>query len=181
MKIRSKQSFLKLWEKGELGNKTHTWLTIKEAEQSGFPNEVALRYAGKLNGAPLVAGLRVTNLREAMEKLRRQGWQEHDYYVIEALPPPLYVINGEVGEVGELVLTYSTVPGMMRDSFREGIRYTHGLTAKLILRHLLDPIDYDSLFALLDQYPEHVVEFSGFTKKVGILRRRMIIWEVRLY
>ena len=45
----------------------------------------------------------------------------------------------------------------------------------------VDPSSLDDIIGLVDDYPEHVVEFSTFSVNVGLLQRPTVIWEVRRY
>ena len=56
-----------------------------------------------------------------------------------------------------------------------------GLAAKLIFDHVLWPSDRDDLDVLLQDYPNHVIEFTACDRAVGTIPgRNSIIWEVRI-
>jgi len=60
--------------------------------------------------------------------------------------------------------------------------YATGLTAKMLLQQNLTPSSYADLEAVLDQYPDHVVELTAWAVEVGnIPGRNTCVWEVRLY
>ena len=69
-----------------------------------------------------------------------------------------------------------------REAFRQtGIEWT-GAAAHAVLKTYLWPADYDDLFALLDRYPQHVVELTACERTVGVIPgRRACFWECRLY
>ena len=49
------------------------------------------------------------------------------------------------------------------------------------LSAILGRPDYEMLYELCEQFPNHVVEFSKFTHPVGCLGKYMIVWEIRNY
>lgn len=104
------------------------------------------------------------------------------YNIVINLPDHKLVIQGEVCRNPDLRLYYSTVTKSMRAALLEDGKSVRGLTAKMILEHYLDASSYEDLMVLLEQYPDHVVEFSVHRVPVGVdRRRRCIFWEVRRY
>ncbi|MEK7187328.1 MAG: hypothetical protein AAB691_00590 [Patescibacteria group bacterium] len=183
--IKSKKVFYELWNTGILGNKSRTWDSLKEAKASTFAGTVAIRYRGNRWGGPLIINLNIHQLENELDKLTKQGWQKEDFNFSEQLSPDriTYLINGEVmrGSRG-LELFYATENKLMREALGSSGRNVYGMQALEVLHLFLWPPDIESLMELLDIYPDHVVEFSGFDRKVGVLpNRRMIVWEVRLY
>jgi len=181
MKITSKTIFNRLWNEGVFGNRPISWPTIAAVIESGYAGRVALRYKGPGGGGPFVSGLLISDLPRAVHDLMAQGYSESDFYPYEDTPTDELCINGEVRQYGELCLLYSTVPKRMRESFKEGQKWATGVMARIVLAELLEPEDREHLYGLLDAYPKHTVEFTGYCTRVGVLQRRMIIWEVRSY
>jgi hypothetical protein len=71
---------------------------------------------------------------------------------------------------------------MMRDALHSSGKQVYDPIASAVLEKLLWPNDLDNLLAILECYPDHVVEFSAFDRTVGIIPgSSIIIWEVRLY
>lgn len=85
------------------------------------------------------------------------------------------------GEWDGFNLTYTFAKAPMRQAFDLQQLFAEGPRARLILQGSLDASDYEWLEELLADFPGHVVEFSGYKIRVGTLRRRMIVWEVRRY
>jgi hypothetical protein len=84
-----------------------------------------------------------------------------------------------------MVLTYS---GSLNTSLtcREEVRQSRiitlvGLRAKMLLQEFMDWPSYDFLQEVLERYPDAVVEFTTFSRSVGILNWNCIFWEVRNY
>jgi hypothetical protein len=91
------------------------------------------------------------------------------------------ILQGEVTrtELG-LVLFYGTRPGVMKQNMPDFI-HAYRLTAKMILQHFMDEPSYNNLMRLLDEYPDHVIEFSTFSVRCGSLNWNTLFWEVRQY
>jgi hypothetical protein len=182
MRITSKTMFVRMWNEGVFGNRPNVWQNVSAAVNSGYVGKVSIRYNGHGVSGPFVSDLHVGDLQQAMGELVARGWTERDLYIHEDTPNDTLCINGEVREYGgEFCLLYSTVPKRMRDSLKEGRRAVRGTVAKNILRDLLMPEDLEHLYGLLDLYSEHAIEFTGYRVRVGVLQRRMIVWEVRYY
>ena len=61
-------------------------------------------------------------------------------------------------------------------------REAHGVAAYNLLSRHLNPNAYDDVTALLELYPDHVVEISATSDCVGLLpHRNYVTWEVRRY
>ena len=57
-----------------------------------------------------------------------------------------------------------------------------GVAARMVLARHLNENDRDDLAALLDRYPDHVVELSGLDRCLGTVPgRRAVVWECRAY
>ena len=166
----------RLVKEGRLGNYPRAWSTIDAVEQSGFDGLVSLRSLERSSPLKLyhvpAKSLRCT-LADVPQCLLDRG-----VTYCEAPPDDKRTIQGEYD--GEN-LFYSFDPTPMRIALERSGKQVHGLTARLLLRHYLDPADLDWLDALIEQYPDHVIEFSGFRVRCGTLNTRMIVWEVRAY
>lgn len=185
-----KPQFYAEWNRGLLWNKPRTWRTFAEAITSDFPpdRKVAIRYVGpKVGGANwFITDLYLHQVEEALKKVCcESGQPPEDFNISEQMCPELtrYLINGYImrNESG-LELYFSEENTLMRPALASSGCVVRNVRALQVLRRILWPTDYDELMATLDLYPDHVVEFSGFDRCIGIIPgRRMIIWEVRLY
>lgn len=183
-KILSKRQFYDLWDRGILGNKPHTWVSLDEAIESGFKGLVAIRYRGAFGNGPFVPNLTIDSLEEEVEKLIVAGWKKEDFNFSEQLSPEtaIYLINGEVTRSHRgLELRFSRENKLMRDALQSSEENAYGMKANEVLKLCLRSNDREELLELLDTWPDHVVEFSGFDRPVGIYQTHMVIWEVRLY
>ena len=183
--VTSKKQFHRLWHDGTFGNKAGDWRTYGELEESGFKGTVAIRYCGIGHGSLFIKDLKVEQVKAELNKAYSQGWSLNDLYILEQISPSQvrYLVNMEVirTELG-LAVFYSRVNDLMRDSLRAGGQQIFGLRAEMLLKYLLTPVDYDELMYLLDRFPDHAIEVSGFDRSVGTMsNHRMIVWEVRKY
>jgi len=181
--ILTKSEFYRRWNEGILGNRPHTWKNVQNCLESGYQGGVSIRYSGRNSGGRAIHNITPTELPKTVASLIRDGWRESDMHFYEHVGGATF--NGEVIEdpyIGGLVLYFSTVKGLMRDSLREGGRQVSGMSAIAILQSRLWGEDYLRLRDLVDRYPGHTIEFSEFDRFVGIEKgSRMIIWEVRKY
>lgn len=69
-----------------------------------------------------------------------------------------------------------------RTGFEKHRLEARGSAARAILRDYMNGIDYEYLQLLLDDYPDHTIEFSICDRELGKWRYfNTIIWEVRKY
>jgi hypothetical protein len=185
--VASKSVNVELFARGAFGNHLRTWKTIADLEASGFTGKIMLRFR-KPDG-PVQKDLTVRQAVTAARKLVRSGkWRYEEIYFNEVLErqDELVAIQGElmISDTG-LYLFYSSVPMRMREALRSGnVQHVWNLQAQSLLRHHLDPSSYDDLMELLDDYPDHIIEFTCCKQAVGSMAdrgRNTIVWEVRQY
>lgn len=106
-----------------------------------------------------------------------------NWYLSAMAPHHLGTVQGEVVEyLGQLQLTYSTIKKPMREAFAEEQLFLKGLSAQLVLQRNMNTASYEWLRHLLEIYPEHVVEFSCFSRCWGTVpRHNTVFWEIRKY
>ena len=142
MRITSKGQMYAMLRQGKLGNTLRTWDTEDEFLASGFRGRSSLRC--KKPGVPFRHGL---SFEETVAQGRTcfEGCQPGDFVYCEAAPDWECVFQGEVqrGLYG-LDLFWSTAKANHRIAMRSA-KQVHGLQALLLLRHHLDPSDYDDL------------------------------------
>jgi hypothetical protein len=180
MQIISKTQFFMLWEKGMLGNRTNLWRDPVAAFHSGAP-EIGFREMGKSGGG-------------AWEKVPRglvmstaQRWTDagRSFIMDDGCPDWCRTLQGEVcrtvGGLYGYLDTSSNLP--MRPAMAGGfMRHCSGATTLALIQRFMDPQSQDDLWALLDLYPDAVVEFSCFGVDVGVLpNRNTLMWETRCY
>lgn len=181
--IPDKRTALAMLRAGLLGNTLRTWASVAEMRTDGYTGSVTLRHA--VGNTPLCR-YRVPNeqIDAVIAEWVAQGASAQDVQLNESAPDDRLVLQGEVQRLpGGLNLTYSREQKPMRDALRgDGVVHAFGLGALGVLERNLWPSDYSDLQALLELYPDSVVEFSCYEIPVGCIpNRAMVIWEVRNY
>lgn len=191
MRIRNKRLMYQLFEKGEFGNRPRTWGDLTDLLASDFRGEVGMFQKDPRGGGGLVRyNVPVAAAAEHTAKWATKGVRPTDIQYTEMAPHQHNLIQGEVmgpsrlpwsAETCDWSMSYNCAVGLtMRDAralpWRQSGKYT-----RTLLRQLLDRPSFNNLEYLLDQYPEHAVEFSTFRVPVGVLGWNTIFWEVRLY
>lgn len=174
--VLSKPDFVRRYRAGEFGNASLTWPTVANYLSSSYNGLVHLRNRVK-------GGSTYYNQTREQVNSRYYGPDE-DWYVSAMAPHDLNLLQGEVMRgVWGLELYCSPVVGLpMRDALRELSFSLRGLSAQQILRSKMDELSWQWLEYLLEEYPDHVVEFSCFAKCWGTVPGfNTVFWEVRKY
>jgi len=163
---------------GRFGNCFRVWRHASELVAAGYDGLVGVRCADA-PGSPCYTQISTDDALAIGADLERQGLRPVYY---EAAPDTWIVLQGEVSrEAGGLYLCYSTLRRSMREALWQA-RYAWGMAARVILAQALSASSWADLEALLDMYPDHVVEFTAYDAPVGCLRgRNACIWECRAY
>lgn len=173
--IRTKAEMYRRYLAGEFGNRPRTWNGVEQLKRSGFQGEVTIRTAQHAGGR--------TIYRSSVENAVLMATILVNPTFNESMPDDVLVLQGEVarGETG-LVLACNATPGLKMNEARLAFTHHYGLQATLLLRRCLWPGDYADLTALLDRFPEHVVEFAAYDRAVGVVpHRNTVFFEVRAY
>lgn len=184
--IRSKQEFYRLWLAGCLGNRLRVWRTLEEwraEDRSGTP--VTLRVAHPSGGGSYCTyDLRPNAVDLAYLNLRTYGIAADRIFIHEGAPDHKQTIQGEVCRLADGWHGYIGRSGTrMRYAMAAGhLRPVRGLAVKDALDRYMNENARDDLEAILDLYPDATVEFTCYSRELGILpRRNAVIWEVRNY
>ena len=178
MKIRTKDQNLKLWKQGRFGNTLRVWDTVRDAlEDSSYKGPYVVR-SRQIGGCCQYEGL---NTRADLYNHYKLREFEEGLYVNEKMPEHLITLQGEVWQsFGGLYLHFSDKKGHMRECLKTAPKHAERLVAhQIILRALPDHAEF--IFSLLEEFPDHVVEFSAFLKGIGDRGWPLIVWEVRTY
>lgn len=184
MEIRSKTEFFRLWELGVLGNRTRLWrdptiafweATLLKVERIGF-REIGAAGGGAWEATP------ITTFWEVAERWEKSG---RKFIMDDGCPDEFRTLQGEICRTVRGVESFLEVGGRlpMRKAMAVGLFRSYGYAATLVLlRDFMDGTSQDDLFALLDLYPDATIEFSCFSRNVGVFpNRNTLIWEVRCY
>lgn len=155
-----------------------------------FDDYLKSGYKGKVHYRNRVIG--GEGLYDVDAALAESEWQyitgilkvpESQLYISAMAPTEKTLIQGEVCYMpGGLCLTYTLIKKPMRDALKEKTCVARTLIAQLILDYFLDQRSLDHLIYLLEEYPDHVVEFSTYSVEWGTVPGyNTVFWEIRKY
>jgi hypothetical protein len=181
--IASKNEFMPLWNAGRLGNKPRTWPDLASALESDYRGCFSCR-DGRADSRLTRYGVPYAKLIDVVAEMESQGarWVHFN----ESAPDERLLIQGEYQD-GMIMpaenprnkyLMWSTEQTQMKRV--KQWHHTEGSASVAILRSYLNDNSWDDLQVLLEQYPNHIIEFSAYECFVGNLPgRNTLIWEVR--
>lgn len=179
--VRSKRDMQRRLAAGEFGNTLRIWPTLAAMAADGYDRGVYVR-----SDTPMNPGFRLFNVpaAEVPEYLARHGVAEAHCRFYETPPDRLRAIQGELMDDPDgpgLYLYWSRAKLPLRHALNADGRHSRGVAARTILEHCVSPESREHLGGLLDAYSGHVVEFSEFSGRVGVLGRRLVVWEIRAF
>jgi hypothetical protein len=181
--VLSKLDFVERYVKGEFGNTGDQWQTLEAFLQSGYQGLVHLR--NRNAGGKTYYNVKSNRVAQLWSKVAGNGAQASPNWYLAAMAPHKHnLLQGEAQLRPEgLCLYYSTAKNLpMRDALRQAPQYARGIIALGLLKWALCSNSYEWLQVLFDRYPEHVVEFSTFSRNWGNLPNyNTAFWEIRLY
>lgn len=185
--VLTKSDFVRRYAAGEFGNCAPTWNNLTEWEQrdNRFKSSDLYHIRNRVAGGPTWYDVKGCDLCRYWEHAcERQD--PSTLYISSMVPKDVehtLLLQGEVWRTaGGLYLTYSQVALPMREALTRETKHAEGLAAVILLAKYLCPNSQDWLEYLLDEYDEHVVEFSTFRKQWGTLPHyNTLFWEVRKY
>lgn len=189
--VLTKEDFVRRYAAGEFGNRSPTWNGIVEWA-TAYPMVPGpyvewadcelFHIRNRVAGATTWYNVRKYEMFEAWDYACSK-FAPSQLYISAMAPTHLTTLQGELQRsIRGLDLYYSTVKKPMRDSLVEGGRQVSGATAVCLLRSYLDASSYEWVELLLDRYPDHVIEFSAYSRCWGTVpRRNTVIWETRAY
>lgn len=180
--VLSKTSFVGRYKAGEFGNASPTWDSFFDwhNEHLGGNKLEQFHIRNRIAGAQTWYNVSKAQMAEAWNEAT-ELYEPNQLYI--SAMAPLHLLNGElIRDHTGLRLFYSTVRKPMRDSLKEGGREATGLAAKLIIEQFMNVDSYEWAMALLDRYPDHVVEFTVVDRCWGTVPGfNTLFWEVRKY
>jgi len=181
-RIKNKLEMYRRYEDMEFGNQFPCWKTVREMLDSDVPDG-CLNIRHKTLG---LSGFLYMNLsrEEALSIIQEKGFSESNIHLTagDQRDSKFRTFQGEVQEDEHgWSLHYSCLREPMRPALSKAGKYAHGLQARQLLRHYMDPPSYENLINLFDRFPGHAVEFTCFSRGVGVLGWNTVFWEVRDY
>lgn len=181
--VKTKTDFVRRYQMGEFGNASPTWEATEFIHCSGRDWKTKYHLRNKVAGGPTYYNLNENDLLLRCYYLAANGSNLDQFYVSEMAPTAKTLIQGEVMRWHRgLYLYYSTVRKPMRDALAAEAHEAEGVKALTLLRHYLNQRSYDWLEYLLEEYPDHVIEFSTYSECWGTIPGyNTVFWECRLY
>lgn len=183
MQVKTKHENFRLLEQGSFGNKLRIWNSIDEIIESGYKGTVSMRYKDLYGGSFYAYDVPILKIEDTQDTWMKKGAEKENIVFNESAPDHLLLIQGELmWEIYPYYLLYSLErEKKMNDALKYG-KHASGLTALNLLKGCLNPSSYSDMMALLELYPDSVIEFSAYSISLGdIPGRNTIIWEVRNY
>lgn len=175
--ITTKRQMYELYCAGAFGNRTRQWDSFAHYLQEGAPCPVNVRDRAPGGRFTFAVGF-------SLAELERECWtrREGNYVLGEATPDHALTLNAELVLDPHWKLWHSFAPVTMRRALREHALWAEGLSARLICQSCMDPSSWADLGELIDSYPGHAIEFSCYSRHVGVIPcRNTVFWEVRAY
>jgi hypothetical protein len=143
--------------------------------------EIGFREIGRSGGGKWRKVPTLFTLREAAE-WRSEGRR---FIMDDGAPDEYRTCQGEMARTYRGLEGYIEIGGRlpMRQAMAAGLmRPVGGATVLTVINKYMDPSSRDDLDAIWDLYPDATVEFTCFSRDVGVLPgRNTLFWEVRDY
>lgn len=179
--VTSKYDFTMRYKLGEFGNCSPSWSVDQYLDQAHAPDA----YKGLIHlrnlkeaGGKTIYNVQADDIHRVIEN---RDW----CYVLGMAPHAKHgTIQGNVmlSEKG-LVLEWVPASIPMREAIAKyGFHTLIGIKAVMLLKYYMNQMSWDWLQSLLEDYPDHVIEFSCFDTYWGTLTGyNTCFWEVRKY
>lgn len=177
--VKSKSDFVRRYKRGEFGNRAPTWNNVGDFldfyRYEWPPEEQLFHLRNREAGGSTLYNCSFETIKNAHLS------SDRNWYVSAMAPDQHLTLQGEIkrGTLG-LELRYSQVKLPMRDALKKEEHTVSGLRSKLLVASHMNPLSYDWLQELLDNYPNHIIEFASFSVEWGNLPGyNTVFWEVR--
>jgi len=178
--VLSKDDFVRRYAASEFGNHAPTWDTLDDYLKSGYEGLVHIR--NRVAGGPTYYDVKAEDAIATWAKATKQQPSEM-WYISAMAPTEKTLLQGEVQRgIWGLELTYTRVRKPMREALAEECYTAGGLSVSILLKNVMDVWSWEHLERLLDEYKDHVVEFSVYEEPWGTVPGyNTVFWEVRAY
>lgn len=184
---KNKHESIDLFSRGCYGNNIPTYANPSAALNTDEPFFV-IRYKGEPGvQGPAIYGIARNCLISEWQRLIREGWKEERLYVNTEIPNKRIVFQGELSTGNwadtQWYLVGCEEPGMhMREAMKRSTFKATGWKARAYLQTKMDPASWDDLNAVINTWPDGVIELVIFDTPFGSLAstgRNCVVWEVR--
>ncbi len=179
--INNKREVYALYENGLFGNKAKTWDSYEKIVEDGWTGLVCMRSKRGMDRVSVVYNIPLEEVPKNIKSWLEKGFRYTEISFNQNMPDKCLLVQGEVmRSEGGLCLRYTTIKKPMNLSLLEEDLKATGLRAKIILEKNLDPSSYSDMEALLESFPNSIIEFSTYSINVGCIPgRNTVFWEVR--
>lgn len=175
--VLNKTIFYRRWMTGEFGNRPQSWSSLEDLMNSKYSGNVVIRHINPASGLTKY-GIEKSKVQEYISNSKRPV---AEFRFNEPLDDSKLMIQGEImRDFKGINLTYSREKIPMRKAMENPL-HVFGLSATIILKTFLDQGSYEWIEYLLDNYQDHVIEFTTMSYRLGTENLNTIIWEVRKY
>lgn len=181
--VTTKKDFVRRYQLGEFGNRSPTYDNLRHFVSSNPPSGL-YHIRNRIAGGPTFYDVPCEEVQERWDELTlEKDISPENLYISAMAPTAGTLIQGELMRgVGGLYLHYTNVRKPMRDALKEESHHATGLTVKILLETYLNVKSLEWMYALLDRYPDHVIEFSVYNQCWGTDPGfNTVFWEVRQY
>ena len=180
--VLSKKDFVRRYAKGEFGNASPTWNNFEEWTNRRIGLGDLYHIRNCVAGGPTLYNVISFQMFALWEQMVKKCGAEQ-LYISAMAPTDKTLLQGEVQRgLWGLDLYYTTVAKPMREALKMWSSHTRGIIATWLLQHYLCQNSHDWLTHLLEEYPDHVVEFSTYSVEWGTVPGyNTVFWEIRKY
>lgn len=196
--VTNKSEVTDLAIEGAFGNSGLVWGSYEELLQSNYRGPVAVRY--RRPGQWCKYNVSFNSISDIVDDWVKKGALRKYVFFNQMMEYPSGALGVKIqGEISRPEfhqpdrcinwdLYYSYVNEPMRPALQKAGQHAYGLHAMAIVRYYLCPSSFEDLMTIFDKWPGAVVEFSTFSRRVGIVKgrhtnfgRNTVFWEVREY
>ena len=182
IEIKTKNFMYCLLKLKKFGNTFQIWNSLEEWKKRNSESELfGIRCVNCYNG-PFITDLPPDELEKYAIYFAEKGYS---IVLYETSPKHLITIQGEVSKrryTHDWELEYSTKKEHMRKALSLERKSLKGLEAEYLIRKYFNENSFEDLLMVMDEFPDHVIEFTAYNKCVGVCQaRNVVIWECRLY
>lgn len=187
--ISNKKAAFELYNKSYLGNHLTLWKSpsdfYDDLDSGKWPETqvVALRTTVKPGITPTnyCKPIQPKDVKSLVDIWSNQfGLRHTDICVSEVAEDELITIQGEImRSTQSYSMRWSKAQTIMRYAWLDHVEHLDGLVALTFVRHYMDEQSYENLHRLFDEFPDSIIEFSCYSKPVGVFGWNTVFWEVR--
>lgn len=181
--ISNKSVFIEYQQRYAFGNRLQEWDSIEAYKKSGYKGKVVARY--RQPGSPFMRyDIPYNQFDEYIRQCETNGAKRELFWVNDSeLDEKDLLLQGEYFDGPDGPQLYcSRDLSKMRIALVKSGYHLYGLNARRAINEVFNASSLADFRALIEKFPDHVIEFGAYNKNVGMIPgRNVIIWEVRNY